>query len=112
MTMYADNFDTTKPFSDTAHQMNLASTVEQTYTVPGAATQKYRAKFTFNSTANIFIGLNVTATSPGAGLNTSTGNLEFRPDEPKFVKGGDVIHAITADAAGGYVGISLLAIPG
>lgn len=112
MTMYADNFDRTKPFSDTAHQMNLAANVEQTYTVPGTSTQKYRAKFSFNSTSNVFIGLNVTATTPGAGLNTSTANLEFRPDEPKYVKGGDVIHAITGDALGGYVGISLLAIPG
>ena len=112
MTMYADNYDGTKPFSDMCHQMNLATNTEQTYTVPGAATQKYRAKFSFNSTSNVYIGLNITATTPGAGLNTSTANLEFRPDEPKYVKGGDVIHAITGDAAGAYVGISLLAITG
>jgi hypothetical protein len=112
MTGYTDNFDHAKPFSDTCIQANLATNVEQTYTIPGAATQKYRAKFEFNASANIYIGLNVTATSPGAGLDTSTANLEFRPSEPKFVKGGDVIHAVSPDAAGAYVGISLLAIPG
>lgn len=112
MTGYSDNFDGTKPFSDTSVQVNLATNTEQTYAVPGLATQKYRAKFEFNASSNVFIGLNVTAASPGAGLNTTTGNLEFRPSEPKYVKGGDVIHAITPDAAGAYVGISLLAIPG
>lgn len=111
-TTYNTNFDGTKPFSDTTAQFNLASTIEQTYTVPGAAYQKYRAKFQFNCTSNVFVGLNVTATSPTLGLNTATNNLEFRPSEPKYVHGGDVIHLITADAAGAYVGISLLSIPG
>lgn len=110
-TGYSDNFDGTKPISDTCAQINLASTVEQTYTVPGTAANKYRAMFTYAMNANVFIGLNVTATSPGAGLNTTTGNLEFRPVEPKYVKGGDVIHAVTPDAAGAYVGISLLSLP-
>lgn len=112
MTMYADNFDHAKPFSDTCAQINLATNTEQTYTVPGSPTQKYRAKFSFASNSNVYIGLNVTATSPISGLNTSTANLEFRPDEPKFVKGADVIHAISPDSTGAYVGISLLAIPG
>lgn len=112
MTGYADNFDGTKPFSDVAHQANLAANVEQTFTVPGVSTQKYRAKFTYASNSNVYVGLNVTAASPGAGLNTSTANLEFRPDEPKFVKGADVIHLVSPDAAGAQVGISLLAIPG
>ncbi len=112
MTTYSNNFDHAKPFSDQCFQSNLAANVSQSYTVPGAATQKYRAKFEFNSTSNVYIGLNVTATSPSSGLNTSTPNLEFRPSEPKFVKGGDVIHAISSDATGAYMGISLLAIPG
>lgn len=111
MTNYADNFDHTKPFSDSAAQINLAANVEQTYTVPGTANQKYRAIFTFASNSNVFIGLNVTAASPGAGLKTSTANLEFKPVEPKYVKGGDVIHAVSSDAAGAYVGISLLSLP-
>ena len=112
MTTYSDNFDHAKPFSDMCAQINLATNVHQSYTVPGASSQKYRAKFEFNAASNVFIGLNVTATTPGAGLNTTTGNLKLRPSEPKFVKGGDVINAITGDALGAYVSISLLAIPG
>lgn len=110
-TPYSCNFDHTKPFSDTCAQINLAANAEQTYTVPGTNDQKYRAKFAFASNSNVFIGLNVTAASPGAGLKTSTGNLQFRPDEPMYVKGGDVLHAVSSDAAGAYVGISLLLIP-
>src|ERR1700749_2653957 len=106
MTTYNCNFDHTKPFSDTAAQINLATNVQQTYTVPGENTQIYRALFTFSANSNVFVGLNVTATTPGCGLNTSTANLEFKPSEPKYVKGGDVISAITGDAAGAYVGIS------
>lgn len=112
MTMYHSNFDETKPFSDTCVQFNLASGVEQTYTVPGANNLKYRAIFTYASNSNVFIGLNVTAASPSSGTKTSTANLEFKPNEPKYVKGGDVIHAISPDSAGAYVGISLLDLPG
>lgn len=111
MTMYNCNFDGTKPFSDQCFQANLVANTEQTYTVPGANDTRYRAKFAFNASANVYIGLNVTAASPGSGLNSSTANLYFRPDEPLYVKGGDVIHAVSPDAAGAYMGISLLSIP-
>lgn len=110
-TPYHSNFDGTKPFSDTCAQVNLAANVQQTYTVPGTNDQKYRAVFAFAANSNVFVGLNVTATSPGPGLNTMTGNLEFRPIEPKYVKGGDAINLVSPDAAGAYVGISLLSLP-
>lgn len=112
MTGYNSNFDGTKPFSDVCAQINMAANVEETYTVPGTAAQRYRAKFEFASNANVYVGLNVTATSPAAGTTTDTANIEFRPSEPKYVKGGDVIHVVSPDAAGAYVGISLLAVPG
>ena len=111
MTQYQDNFDHTKPFSDTCAQINMAADVEETYTVPGSESQIYRAKFSFASNSNVYVGLNVTAASPSSGTTTTTGNLEFRPEEPKYVKGGDIIHVVSPDAAGAYVGISLLAIP-
>lgn len=111
MTNYNSNFDGTKPFSDNCFQANLAANVEQTFTVPGTSDKKYRAKFTFASNSNVYVGLNVTATTPGAGLNTSTANLQFKPDEPLYVKGADVIHFISGDAAGAHVGISLLSLP-
>lgn len=110
-TQYSNNFDHAKPFSDTCTQINLATNIQQTYTVPGTKAQRYRAIFTFSANSNVFVGLNVTATTPGAGLNTTTSNLEFKPIEPKYVNGTDVISAITGDATGAYMGISLLLIP-
>lgn len=112
MTTYSDNFDHAKPFSDTCFQVNLVANVSQDYTVPGTSSHKYRAIFSFNYNSNVYVGLNTTPTSPGAGLNTSTANLEFRPSEPKFVKGGDVLSFISPDATGAYAGISLLLLPG
>lgn len=108
MTMYGNNFDGTKPFSDTCFQAALAANVEQTYTVPGTAEKQYRAKFEFAANSNVFVGLNVTAAAPGAGTNTSTANLQFRPSEPLYVKGGDELNFVTADAAGASLGVSLL----
>lgn len=110
MTIYADNFDHTKPFSDTAVQLNLTANTQQTYTVPGLNSHKYRAIFTFASNSNVFVGLNVTAASPTTGSKNTTENLEFRPIEPKYVKGGDIISAISPDTAGAYMGISLLSV--
>lgn len=110
-TPYANNFDHSKPFSDTCAQIALNINVEQTYTVPGTNVQKYRAKFGFAANANVLVGLNVTAAAPTAGTKTTTANLLVRPDEPLYVKGGDIIHVVTPDAAGAYVGISLLTIP-
>jgi hypothetical protein len=111
MTNYSANYDETIPFSDTCLQMNLATNTEQTFTIPGAATQKYQALFGYNSTANIYVGYNVTTAAPGAGLQTSSNNIEFRPDK-RFVHGGDVLHFACPDTAGGYVGMSLRTIPG
>ena len=109
-TTYTSNYDGTRQFSDTCFQATLAASVEQTFTVPGVASQKYRAVFTFAANSNVYVGLNVTTTAPGAGLNTSAAYIEFRPSEPKYVKGGDVLHFFSADAAGASVGVSLLSV--
>lgn len=111
MTGYTDNFDHAKPFSDTCAQFALATNVAQSYTVPGPSSQKYRAMFTFNATANVFVGFGVTAIAPTAGTNTTTGNIEFRPNEPKFVFGGTTLSFVTPDTSA-YAGVSLLAITG
>jgi len=110
MTMYNCNFDGTKPFSDVCVQFNLAANGEQTFTVPGTNEEKFRAKFEFAANSNVFVGLNVTAATPAPASSTTTANLEFRPSEPKYVKGGDVIHLISPDVGGAKVGISLLSV--
>lgn len=108
-TNYLDNFDHMKPFSDTCCQIALATNVAQTYTIPGDKSQKYRMQLSYVSDSNVYVGYNVTAATPPAGTNTTTGNLEFRPDV-KIVKGTDVISCVTPDASA-QVGIALLAIP-
>lgn len=111
MTNYNANFDVTLPFSDTTVQMNLATNAEQTYTVPGTNSQKYQALFSYPANANVYVGLNATTAAPGAGLKTTTANIEFRPDK-RYVKGADVLHFSCPDALGAYVGVSLRTLPG
>lgn len=115
MTNYNNNFHDTTGFMPNCVQLALATNTEQTYTLPGNDTQKYQIRFSYISTANIFVGLNVTAATVGAGLQTATGYLEFRPGgldgSKRYGKGGDVIHLITPDASA-YVGIVLEKLPG
>jgi hypothetical protein len=100
----------TIPFSDTSVQVALAANAVQTFTVPGAATQKYQALFSYTSTSNVFIGYNFTPTTPAPGTHSANGQQEFRPD-CRYVHGGDVLSFLTPDTTG-YVGVSLRAIPG
>lgn len=115
MTEYNNNFHDTTTISDTCVQIALATGVEQTYTLPGAATVKYQVRFSYISTANVFVGLNTTAATPGAGTKTTTSYLEFRPGgldgSKRYANGGDVLHFITPDASA-YVGLALEKLPG
>ncbi len=107
--LYNSNYDNTIPFSDVCAQFALAAATELTYTVPGDATAQYSARFGYNSTSNIFIRLNGTATTPGAGTVTTLQYEELRPGDDgsqRYVKGGDVIHVITPDTTA-YLSISL-----
>jgi len=111
--MYNSNYDLTIPFSDVCAQVGLTANVGQTFTVPGAATINYAARFTYTSTSNVFVRLNSAPTTPpGATVGTQQYN-EFRPGSDgsqRYVKGGDVIHFKTPDATG-YVGLSLRQLP-
>lgn len=109
---YNENFNGTLPFSDVTVPVSLTTNLEQTYTVPGAATIKYQALFSYNSTSNVFVRLNGTgaATVPAPNTATEAQYMEFRPDR-RYVQGGDVLHFITGDATG-YVGVSLRQLPG
>jgi hypothetical protein len=109
-TQYNSNFDETTPFSDTTPYMALATNVPLSYTVPGTNQNKYQATFSYTCTANIFVGYNVSPTTPTPGTIVTGSNIEFRPKK-HYVKGGDVLYFNTPDASA-YVGVSLLAIPG
>ena len=107
---YISSYDKTVPFSDTNANMNLVANVALTYTVPGPITNKYSMRFAFTSIANIFVGYNTPALIPASGTIVSEANIEFRTQEQRYVKGGDVLSFITPDTTQ-YVGISLRAIP-
>jgi len=110
MTNYVNSFNVTEPFSDKTAQLALAAGAALTYTVPGNSSNSYKAEFSWPYNANVWVGYNVTATSPGAGTITSNANIEFRPDF-RFVRGGDVLSfissAIVTDA-----GLRLMTLPG
>lgn len=113
-TPFNSNFNETTLFSNTCSQMALATATVRTYTVPGVATDKYQVRFTYISTSNVFVGINVTAATPGAGLQTNTAYLEFRPGSDgskRYASGGDVLSFITPDASA-YVGLALELLPG
>lgn len=100
------NYIETLAFSDTCVQVNGAANTEETFTVPGDATMLYQAYFTYSCNSNVFIRLNDTPTSPLAGTVTTEPYSEFKPVK-RYVHGGDVIHFISPDAAGAYIGVSL-----
>lgn len=112
---YNNNYEDTTTFSNTCAQFALATGVEQTYTLAGVKTDKYQVRFSYISTSNVFVGLNATAATVGAGLQTTTSYLEFRPGgldgSKRYANGGDVLHFITPDASA-YVGIALEKLPG
>lgn len=107
-TSYNQNYQDTYPFSDTGAKLALAANTELTWTVPGTETDKYRALFAFNSTANIWVALNNTATVPAAGTVSNTYMQELRP-HARYVQGGDVLHFISSAIA--ECGVTLLKIP-
>lgn len=107
---YNSNYIETLPFSDTCKQFTLVSGSEQTWTIPGNATQQYQAYFGYNDTANVFVSNNVTPTIPTSNTNDSQQYTEFRPKK-RYVKGGDVIHFLTPDDTV-YMGVSLRQLQG
>lgn len=107
---YNCNFDGTMPFSDVCKYFDLAANAEDTFTIPGDATNKYQALFSFNATANLFVRLNGTVTIPASGTSGTDQYTDFRP-EKRYVQGGDVLHLKTTDASL-YVNVSLRQLPG
>ncbi len=65
----------------------------------------------YNSVSNVFIRLYGDPTVPAGGTVGTEQYSEFRPCK-RYVKGGDVIHFITPDTAGAYIGVSLRQLQG
>ena len=111
-TEYKTAHNGTISISDTGAQMSLAADTALSYTVPGAPSQRYRALFAYPENAAVWVGINVTATIPSVGAINSTYNVEqVRPNQSRFVKGGDVLSFISL-AAATDVGVTLQALLG
>lgn len=104
--LFNSNYNETMPFSDVCKQFTLAANTEQTYTVPGTATQNYQAYFEYASNSNVFVCKNAVPVIPAGGANGSQQYNEFKPKK-RYVSGGDVIHLISPDTGSTYVGLSL-----
>lgn len=105
---YNSNFDETQPFSDTGMQTQLVAATPLSWTVPGAPTASYRATFSFDQNADVWVGKNVTPSLPSPGVATSVNGIEYRPG-PKYVHGGDVLNFLSTSAP--QIGVSLLQLP-
>ena|ERR1700690_3397971 len=108
---YTTSYNETIPFSDTCAQINLAANTAQTYTLPGDGSQKYILTFGLPSSANAWIGYNVTATTPASGTQSATAGLEFIiPGMQRYAIGGDVLSLKSSDT-NAQIGISIRSIP-
>jgi len=109
MTRYTTNFDQCYPFSDSGAMMLLIASTALSYTVPGTPTQKYRAKFSISSTADVWVKLNGTAVLPTSGASTATYNQErIDINFVKYVNGGDSLSFISSGTP--QVGVSFLEV--
>jgi hypothetical protein len=109
-TQYNENYDGTMPFSDNCAQVGMSANSAQTVTVPGTSMMQYQALFSYNSTENVYVGLNATPTISVPGSVGTQAYSEFRP-EKRYVKGGDVLHFITPDTTA-YCGVSFRQLQG
>lgn len=99
-TRYVKNFLNTYPFSNFNFNMLVAVDTALVYTVPGAATQKFRIKFAKSSTAEIWVGYGVTPTDPTSNTATTNSYQELVPmDEARFVNGGSTLTFLSHTAS-------------
>jgi len=109
MTKFHDNFDGTKPFSDSSMNSLLVASTALGWTVPGNDKVKYRAYFGCSSNAEIWVSLNGTAVVPISNTATDTANQEFVvPGMARYVIGGDTLSFISTGTP--QIGVSLLEV--
>lgn len=108
-TPYHCNFQGCFPFSDTGYKLLLVASTALPFTVPGTASQLFRAKFSVATTADVWMKLNGTAVVPTSGVATATYNEErIDSQSVRYVKGGDTISFISTGTP--QVGVSLLLV--
>ena len=109
VTPWNDNYDRTKPFSNTNLNVLLAASTAISYTVPGEATQLYRAHFSVSTSADVWVRLNGTAQVPTSNTIDQTTYMErIDTDFNRYVRGGDTLSFISTGTP--QVGVSLLQV--
>lgn len=89
---YQKNFLNTLPFSNYNFNGLLTASTPLAFTIPGAATQKFRIKFTRSSTAEIWVSYNGTATDPATNTAVTNAYQELMPlEECRQVFGGETL---------------------
>src|ERR1051325_3099046 len=107
MTIYTENFNGCYPFTDSGEMLLLVASTALSFTVPGASSQTYRAKFSVSSTADVWVKLNGTAVLPTSGVASATYNQErIDINFIRYVKGGDTLSFISSSTP--QVGVSFL----
>lgn len=107
---YNNSYNGTEPFSDVTAQFGLTAATVLTYTVPGTAANSYKCEFTWLYNSAVWVGYNVTATTPTENMMTHDRFIELRPDF-RYVKGGDVL-SFKSISAVTDCGLRLLSVPG
>lgn len=109
VTPWNDNYDHTKPFSNTNLNVLLAASTAISYTVPVEANQLYRAHFSVGSNADVWVRVNGTAQVPVSNTIDQTTYME-RVDIGfnRYVRGGDTLSFISTGTP--QVGVSLLLV--
>lgn len=108
-TKYQNNFDRTKPFSDTTINILLAASTAILYTVPGTPNQIYRATFSVGTDSDVWVRLNSTAAVPTTNTIATTSQQErIGVEFIKYVKGGDTLSFISTTTP--QVGVALLQV--
>lgn len=89
---YQQNFGDSVPFSNFNFNALLASGTALSYTVPGVSTQKFRLRFEYSSTAEIWVNYNGTAVDPTSNTATTNAYQELLPRrECRVVLGGSTM---------------------
>lgn len=116
MTKFNCNYEKTFPFSDISVQIALGANAVLTYTIPGDPSMRYRCKFAFPESANVWVGYNTTPIVPLVTAVTTITNqkVELNPGkydgEARFVNGGDILSFIS-DSIVTNTGLTLLELP-
>jgi hypothetical protein len=110
-TPYQMNYSDCFPISDTGEMMTLVASTALSFTVPGTSDKKYRANFSINSTADVWVRKNGTAVLPTSGTATSVYNQEKinAYEYIRYVQGGDTLSLISSGTP--QIGISFLSLP-